>query len=307
MHNIQLFSTRILNPFRGVMNCIKTTGGEAVTDDGISWTIYIDESMELSDIAVQERQHVQIPDVKYGTWHIKNGLKRFTSRSMTEDDLQRFESIGRLLTRAIEAYHNRLPFPLNDHYELWLLDEQEHPLALLDSAVSEADCIIPETIRWKAGQVCQQAFQPQFDFLDAGDIPAHIVMQSINNKAGKHSRAKWFNRNANHSRQAFPLLLLAEQVFAPQELQMIQAYQQWLAPYLLLLQTLSEDQRMQLEHYARSNALTMARLYRLYPKILDKKNLNAALVEAQLRQSNTAGSLLSAEDNKDISTFYIEI
>ena len=38
---VTCYSQRILNPFRGVMNIISTGGGDAVTIDGINWTVQL--------------------------------------------------------------------------------------------------------------------------------------------------------------------------------------------------------------------------------------------------------------------------
>jgi hypothetical protein len=83
---LRRYSRRILNPFRGVMNCLQTPGGEAVTDDGRQWIIYIDDALDIADIPDDELEFLQVADIKYGIWTPEQGLQRCTSRSMTADD-----------------------------------------------------------------------------------------------------------------------------------------------------------------------------------------------------------------------------
>jgi len=35
------YSQRLLNPYRGIINCIRYRSAEAVTADGVRWDIYV--------------------------------------------------------------------------------------------------------------------------------------------------------------------------------------------------------------------------------------------------------------------------
>lgn len=58
----------------------------------------------------------------------------------------------------------------------------------------------------------------------------------------------------------------------------------WLSPWLLLLDFLKDSQRKDIETCARNQALLVDQMHLLYPKIINKKDINAARVEAFLRK-----------------------
>jgi hypothetical protein len=62
-----------------------------------------------------------------------------------------------------------------------------------------------------------------------------------------------------------------------------EAYLAWLAPRLLTLADLSDTTRGRLEHLARRQALELAALWRLYPKIVHPELVTSARVEAGIR------------------------
>ena len=72
--DIQCYSQRLLNPFRGVINVNKYQSAEAVTTDGINWDIYVSNEELLKDL--DDSQRVQISDIRYGKWSKQKGLKR---------------------------------------------------------------------------------------------------------------------------------------------------------------------------------------------------------------------------------------
>ncbi|HXK57270.1 MAG TPA: hypothetical protein PLZ16_11555, partial [Gammaproteobacteria bacterium] len=65
----------------------------------------------------------------------------------------------------------------------------------------------------------------------------------------------------------------------------ISDYHDWLSPYLLTLQNLSDEQRAGLERKAVERAVAVEACWRLYPKIIDRGIIDAARVEARLRLS----------------------
>jgi hypothetical protein len=86
---------------------------------------------------------------------------------------------------------------------------------------------------------------------------------------------------------------------------LIRDYHAWLAPWLLLLQGLAADTRGELERQARMQALEVARQYRLYPEVVNRGEINAALVEAVLLASR--GHEQPVKNDAGMSTFYIEL
>ncbi len=66
---------------------------------------------------------------------------------------------------------------------------------------------------------------------------------------------------------------------------LISAYLRWQAPDLLTLQNLEDDLREEYEHHLSNNTSVVHDLYKLYPKVINQKFINRALVEAELRIS----------------------
>jgi hypothetical protein len=86
----QCYSQRLLNPFRGVVNCIKYRSAEAVTADGVRWDIYVSNEALLDDLP--DRQHTQVSDIRYGSWSAETGLKR--GPIFPSDDFLMMEAMG---------------------------------------------------------------------------------------------------------------------------------------------------------------------------------------------------------------------
>ena len=145
---IRRYAQRLLNPFRGVMNVIEYQGAEAVTTDGLHWDIYVRDTELVRDI--EQGARVQTSDIRYGHWSAVSGLKR--GALYPSEDFKLLEHRGAVVYEDLLQHHEQVPFPLCDPYELWLLDGQDLPLALLDSAV-EPDGIPPDAaLDWRAGQ-----------------------------------------------------------------------------------------------------------------------------------------------------------
>ena len=53
--NIVCYSERILNPFRGVMNIIALDDAEAVTTDGVNWSLYVRDHFDSGEDQPEER------------------------------------------------------------------------------------------------------------------------------------------------------------------------------------------------------------------------------------------------------------
>ena len=75
------------------------------------------------------------------------------------------------------------------------------------------------------------------------------------------------------------------------------------APWQLLLPALDRDTRAAFEQHARVQPLKLAQQYRLYPCIIDRQAIDAARVEARLRQTLPP----RRETERVMSTFYIEL
>ena len=84
---------------------------------------------------------------------------------------------------------------------------------------------------------------------------------------------------------AFPPLGLKTDWPNDRERELALDYLAWLAPHLLMLQDLDDGQRAWLEDHACRRAVELAAGYRLIPHILNPQRIEAARVEARLRNA----------------------
>lgn len=318
--SVECYAQRLLNPFRGAVHVIRHASAEAVTTDGVHWDIYVSNDALLADLP-QDCQ-VQTSDIRYGSWSAAEGLKRGPINLY--DDFLAMEAMGALVFEQLRELHTRVPFSYADRYELWLLDSAAQPLALLASACNDREMAQDRTgPRWQAGYLARERFTSTALPAEAAVTAADYLCDYINSRAGPRPQVQWFERQADGAGQglcladtpesladrrlaasAFPRYILAEGGHDEQHRRLIDDYHTWLAPWLLLLPGLSSDTRAELEHKARAQPLEVARQYRLYPAVANQAELNAALVESVLLNSQARRQ--SAEDTP-LSTFYIEL
>lgn len=319
--SVECFSQRLLNPYRGVMHTIRYASAEAVTLDGLHWDIYVSNEALLEGLEVS--RWTQITDIRYGSWSQAQGLKR--GPLYPSDDFKRMEEMGAMVYEHLTRVHSQVPFALQDHYELWLLDGAQKPLALLASVLAESALAFDEPIDWRAGYTAaEQFFSPAFQRLNnTNEAAAAYLTRYINHCAGAAPLAQWFQRRPDGSglglaciggdqslagrstaQQDFPPLLLSMTGHDETHTALIADYLAWQAPWLLSLSRLDNPIRQQLEQQARQYALSVEKHYRLYPEIIDQQGIKAALVEALMRRNQG-----SVEPSKDVtmSTFYIEL
>lgn len=281
----------MLSPYRGVMHCVETGSADAVTTDGRSWTLYVRGECLYDDPAQITEQGISVPDVKYATWSERAGLRRAPIRLPTFDDRVRHE--GERLLSAVQQCAPRLPFALADRFELWLLHQgSDHPLALLDSACSADDCTVPGSPTWTPGQLCIQAL-PEM----AG------LKRLVANLAGDPPRAAWFERQADGTgvrlpeqpgptsqpAAAFSGVLIDRGAIGVEAPGLLEVLDRWQSPALLQLPTLEEPERRRLEIEACAHAERLAEQLPLYPCLLERRAVTAALVAARLRRATGEG------------------
>lgn len=302
---VNCYSQRILNPFRGVMNIISIGGADAVTIDGNNWTLYIHDTFDCPTDDPKEFFEIDMPDIRFGDWDEKSGLKR--SPLIASYHYNEIQAIGNALLDAVEKYADQCPYVFEDKYELWLLDDKtSEPLALLDSVCKETEIFTPENLTWEAGLRCKQEFLKEFSLTDEQlTTTGDLLNQIINQRAGEYPSAQWFYRdrfdygkglhgiNLDHnltgrelSARLFPKMLVQQRWLNKSDETLIDAFINWLSPYLLVLDFLRDAQRETLEQSARQYALLVDKMYPLYPKVINQQVINTARVEAMMRKSN---------------------
>ncbi len=316
------YSQRILNPFRGVMNIISTGGADAVTIDGHHWILYIRDTFDCPMDDPEEFLEIDMPDIRFGEWSRKSGLKRAPLIASYHYDA--IQNIGHVLLQALEKHADEIPFSFRDHYELWLLDaHSQEPLALLDSVCCDSELYQPDRLRWDAGHRCRQQFHCELPLDASSPCHADQLNAMIERRAGERPAAQWFLRDTEnngtglyginlpanlHGRELtprmFPKMLVSRHWDDENEQALVDAFVHWLSPYLLLLDFLRDPQREALEKMACRHACAVDRMYPLYPKVIDTRAINSARVEAMLRRSHPASS---ANDPPVTGVDYIEL
>jgi hypothetical protein len=301
---VHCYSQRILNPFRGVMNVISIGGADAVTIDGFNWTLYIHDTFDCPTDDPEEFFEIEMPDIRFGDWNKSSGLSR--SPLISSYHYSEIQAIGSALIDALQQYADGCPFQFDDNYELWLLDSNTHkPLALLASVCHKDEIYTPENLAWEAGIRCKQEFLIEFSLTDKQlNSAGELLNQMVNRRAGDNPGAQWFYRDQSGygrgiasinldprfddrelSARLFPKLLVQRQWQHQTDSSLIDAFVNWLSPYLLVLDFIQDKQREQLESAAKHNALLVEKMFLLYPKIINQQAINAARVEARMRKT----------------------
>ncbi len=311
--SVECYAQRLLNPYRGTMHTIRYEAAEAVTLDGVHWDIYVANDTLLEGL----QANAQITDIRFGAWSARHGLKR--GPIYPSEDFQRMEEMGAIVYQYLTQVHRRVPFPFRDRYEFWLLDDQGRPLALLHSVVNEDEMDLDLPLEWRAGYVVRERFTSDA-VGEMGMAASDYLGRHVNNRAGPRPAGQWLRREADGSgtglaatapglqgrrlpRQAFPPLLLAVDWMDEDHRRLAEDFHAWQAPWLLALPDLERPLRARLEQQARRQAAMVERLHRLYPETVDRKTIDAAIVESLLCRSQAE----AAPQEAGLPTFYIEL
>ncbi len=305
------YAVRRLNPYQGVIQVIETASGRAISFDSFRWELQI-ESVRPDDLwgAVSQGEPV-VKFLRFGTWSKRSGLRKVPAHPLL--DLRSMHREAEKLIGVLEAGNHPLPFPLNDRYELWLLDEKELlPLALLSSSILPPDTSGRANAIWKCADKTQGDFSsPELDEArpahpkDTSPHPHINALERLVRIEAGHGVSQWFERlpggngkglahphcqeiaNRELDKELFPELLLREQWSDCYDQVLVADYLAWLSPRLLELQNISRSKRKILEQHASVYALEVDANWRLYPEIIDTSFLDTARVEARLRSAHS--------------------
>jgi hypothetical protein len=279
----KLYSKRVLLPFVGVVQVADLGRVRALSLDGINWTV--------------RYQHQENDQTRRGLFNYDPRVNiallltieqhQLHYRAIRTDlDPEQSEIDSQRLFEIIQSA--RIPFEATDHYEYWLLDgKDESPLALLQSCVDEAemDSYTPHPA-WRAIPAAELAV-PDPVAQDEGFYQPPVnyrLQQLVETQAGNKARGAWFKRS-NTDSDNFPPCLIKQEWDDAECQRLCDLYLQRLAPRLLMLAGLPGKVRQRLEIAASQHAIEVDSFYRLYPEVIDDDVLEAARVEARLRQT----------------------
>jgi len=198
-----------------------------------------------------------------------------------------------------------VPFAFRDHFELWLLDGENQPLALLHSVLTDTETESDVPLDWRAGIAAQEKFQSSA-VTGLSESPGAYLTRYVNARADKSAPAQWFVRTDNGAglglglrvvkgaaelkgrvldAEAFPPLFIATAGMDAAHGQLVRDYHVWQALQLLLLPHLDAATRSAMEVHARCHAEAIEKHHRLYSMVFDRMMLQAARVEAALQRS----------------------
>ena len=303
------YSLRRVNPFEGVVQVLELDAARAVSRDGIEWEIQVETEGPASAWGSLNASSAMRRFFRFGVWSRQRGLWRAPLHPML-DAAEMLEESGQLID-ALQASLHDLPFAPADRFELWLLDAQSRPLALL--ATTDESERIPDLRPepWQAARLADHEFHSVAltdEPVPAGEAdnprrhPA-AVEALIRRAAGHTPVQQWFERRADGSGRGlahrappalagrelaaalFPELPWRDRWNDAGDAALMADYVAWSAPRLLTLHSLSDRTRARLEALARQQALSVDTLFQLYPRILDRGLVEAARVEARLRRA----------------------
>jgi hypothetical protein len=294
-----LYSVRRLNPFEGVEQIIDAGQLRATSTDGDLWELRV--KVSIGDVWGSLEDPLESYDFRlFAFWKRSDGqLRHVTHPAMNQRLIEHAE---KALMQIIEDAISSLPFPLVDQYELWAVDTNQMPIALLSSCCHTAQLYANEMHRWQACRLTDYDFQPDsiepetMNPRDAANRLEHLVNRAI-------VRRLWFRREPDGSGTAFsdqsgrqynpddfPPALLQRHWDDEETNQLVQEWIRWKSAALLTLSRLDSGQRKELEEAAWDHAFHVHRHHRLYPEVLDRELLKATLVKAKLIVSNAMAS-----------------
>lgn len=287
--NARSYAIRRVNPFLGVLQVIETSGGRAISANGVVWDIEVLAERNTGWGSLN-RNNKQVAYYRYGLWSLEDGLvNRPLAPHLKSDPLtQQSEELIDCIRGCLE----QLPFPLLDHRELWLFDKDDRrPVVLLASATADSKLPSPEPKYW-VSCIGANGVPSQRRFPEARELE-----EQVKQIAGFNVHKHWITRqpdgsgimdvtNTRMNVELFPPFLLTEDWPDAEQVKRAGDYLEWIAPSLLTLQLLSNTERERMEKCMHIQAVSVEHHWHLYPEILDEKYLTAAKVQCRIQHSN---------------------
>lgn len=279
------YAYRCLPPYRGVAHVVVAGATRAITYNGQCWQIQI-EAEALPVRLLGRPGPASGRRITLGHWAPEGGLDVSGVRHVTPTEARH---ITTELVTLLAA--GPLPCPLADPYELWLLDRDGLPLALLNSQRA-APAEVPYTTQW-------QAFGGEHGSTEMA--LAHALEHSV--KRASNGATQWFLRHPDGRgsggsgrhlarecegrtlpASAFPVLTVRETGWDDESTRVLPAYLKRLAPRLLML-PLEDATRAELEQAALDQPEELWTFHQLYPRALNPTAWTAAFVGRQIERA----------------------
>jgi len=286
--DVRTYAIRRVNPFIGVLQIIELPGGRAVSANGVVWDIEVSAERPAAWGSLGGL-HQAPCFYRYGLWSLEDGLVgRPLAPHLEKDPLTR--QCQQIIARIRQCLH-KLPFKLMDTQELWLFDEKdEKPLVLLAALTAQGQRPSPEPKYW-ACSFGAEGVPSQYRFPESRELT-----EQIKTRAGFNIKKHWISRAADGSGNTannrhicadeFPPYLIFEEWTDDVLTHRVNAYIQWIAPSLLTLQHLNDEQRQRLESSLHIQAISLEHHRQLYPQVINEKLMIAALVQCRLQKAN---------------------
>ena len=278
---IKAFSQRLNPPFSGQVQIAQSETYRALTLDGQMWEV----------------QYVKRIHVRVGNF----SAAELKSRSFSAEQLDEDVAEPELLELLEYLADVNLPFPGNDHFEYWLLDNKDQtPIALIYAcAEEEQQAKFPTRAEWNALPDAVMPIEKTTEEI-ADQVPPvnYRLERQVAERGGMYPKATWFDRR-EHDSNLFPALLVSEQWQDDNEAQICNRYIERQAPRLLMLHGLKQSVRQRLESCCAAHATEVARFCGLYPEVIDEDLIRALQVEAKLRGSTGAPKHANVQNRRD--------
>jgi hypothetical protein len=280
---IHAYSKRLLSPFTGQVQIVESDHARALTLDGSNWAVQ--HRLRLQETrSVHEQQAASTSKHSFIRVAIirPSGIERIPIPPILDPG-----GISQQVLELAEYLKDiSIPLPPADTHEYWLLDEQdEQPLALIYSCVHAAEMpSFPHRPEWTAtpASIMKVAKLPEEEKHYVPPVNYRLE-QLVNQRAGRHPRARWIRRREGLS-EVFPSCLVREDWDNEADRLLCRRYIERQSTRLLMLHGLEHEVRLRLEGYARAYALEVDRFYHLYPEVADDRQMSAIRVEARLRR-----------------------
>ena len=115
----ECFCLRRANPFLGLVAVVKTPMGRALSPDGRIWQLQV-LAHPPRGLWSGEGYEDRLQYFRFGLWSERAGVKRVPLNPIL--DAGRMLAESEALIALIRGNLQRLPFPLAEELELWLLD-----------------------------------------------------------------------------------------------------------------------------------------------------------------------------------------